>query len=383
VGRVVSAVAERADVAVVGGGVIGLSVAWKIACAGLRTRVFDPDPCRGASWAAAGMLAPVTEHTPGEEALLELGQASLDRWPTFAAELEADADAEVGLRDEGTLVVGFDDDDRRVLGETAGVHRRLGLQSEWLTRRQCRELEPTLAPRVTGGLLASGDRSVDNRALLGALHRAAERRGVAFDERAVGRVARRADRARGVELVDGERFDAGAVVVAAGAWSGSLDGLAPGADPPVRPVKGEILRLRGRADEPVARATIRATVQGWGAYLVPRRSGELVLGATMQEAGFDVGVRAGAVFELLRAATTVVPAVGELELVEALARSRPTTPDNGPVIGPTPVEGLHLATGHHRNGILLAPITADAIESALLGQPLTPVVRCYSGDRFR
>jgi glycine oxidase len=380
---VVPAVVESADVAVVGGGVIGLSVAWRAARAGLRIRVFDPEPCRGASWAAAGMLAPVTEHTPGEEALLELGRASLDRWTTFTAELEADAGAEVGLRDEGTLVVGFDDDDRRALGEVAGVHRRLGLQSEWVTRRQCRELEPMLTPRVTGGLLARGDRSVDNRALLGALRRAAERLGVAFDRRAVRRVARGADRARGVELAGGGHFDAGAVVVAAGAWSGHLEGLLPGVGLPVRPVKGEILRLRGRADEPVARATIRARVQGWGAYLVPRRSGELVVGATMQEAGFDVGVRAGAVFELLRAATTVVPAVGELELVEAVARSRPATPDNGPVIGPTPVEGLHLATGHHRNGILLAPLTADAIEEALFGRPCPVAVRPFSAERFR
>ncbi len=367
---------------VVGGGLVGLAVAWRAARRGMLVTVCDPEPGRAASWAAAGMLAPVTECAPGEEALTALGLASLRRWASFAAELAEDSVVDIGLRTEGTLAVAFDDDDRRALGELVRLHRSLGLDSDWLSRRECRQREPLLTPQVCGGVLARGDHSVDTRCLVGALSEAASRRGVGWEHQQVPRVVVQSGTATGVELADGRRLAAGQVVVAAGPWSGRLDGLPPDALPPVRPVKGEILRLRGHPGAPVVTGTVRARVHRWPVYLVPRRSGELVVGASMEEAGFDIGVRAGAVFELLRAAVTMVPAVGELELVEAIARLRPGTPDNGPILGPTTVAGLLLATGHHRNGVLLTPVTADALESCLLGQPVTGPAGAFTRARF-
>lgn len=371
-----------ADVVVVGGGVIGQAIAWRVARRGQSVTVCDPDPGRAASWAAAGMLAPVTEHNPGEAALTELGLASLRRWPSFADELAEDGGVDVGLRTEGTLSVAFDEDDRRALTEVVAWQRTLGLDSDWLTSRECRELEPFLSPRVTGGALARGDHQVDNRAVLAALEAAGRRHGVALERQEVYRVLVDADRASGVELADGTRMSAGTVVVAAGPWSGQLGGLPLEARPPVRPVHGAILRLRADPSAPVVGRTVRAGVQGWHVYLVPRTSGELVVGASMEEAGFDTRVRAGAVADLLRAAVAVLPAVGELELAETIARLRPGSPDNGPILGRTPVEGLVLATGHHRNGILLTPVTADALDAVLRGEPLPGPAAAFALERF-
>lgn len=372
----------RSDVVVVGGGAIGLAIAWRAARRGLSVTVFDPEPAKAASWAAAGMLAPVSERMPGEEMLTELGLASLRRWPSFAADLSADGGGDVGLRTEGTLSVAFDEDDRRELAETVKRQRDLGLDTNWLSSRECRELEPYLSSRTTGGALAAGDHQVDNRALVAGLLTAGARRGVRVERHAVRRVVVAEGRAAGVQHAGGRVHAAGSVVVAAGPWSAGLAGLPPEARPPVRPVKGEILRLRMDPSAPVLTRTLRARVQGSPVYLVPRHSGELVVGASAEEAGFDTRVRAGAIADLLRSAVTVLPAVAELELVEAIARLRPGSPDNGPFIGPTPLPGLLLATGHYRNGILLAPVTADALEAALCGDPVTGPVSAFGLERL-
>ena len=185
-----------------------------------------------------------------------------------------------------------------------------------------------------------------------------------------------------MELDDGDVLGAAAVVLAAGAWSGQIAGLPPVARPPVRPVKGEIIRLSGPAIDPVLSRTVRAGVQGRSVYLVPRDNGEVVVGASMQEAGFAATVRAGAIHELLADAIAVVPAVAELELVETTARLRPATPDNGPILGPTPIDGLLLATGHHRNGVLLAPVTAEALVAVLCGRSLPADAAQFTLERF-
>lgn len=374
--------ATSADVVVVGGGVIGLSVAWRAAAAGMKVTVCDPTPGAGASWAAAGMLAPVTEARPDEAALAEFGLASIRRWSEFASELSEESGVDPGLRREGTLQVAFDADDRRALEELLAVHRSLGLDSEWATTSRCRQLEPLLTPRVRGGIEVRGDWQVDSRAVVTGLVRAVRRRGGELREMAVRRLCHGPGGVTGVELDDGATLSATVVVVAAGAYSAVLDGLPPEACPPVRPVKGEILRLRADPAHPVLTRTVRGGVRGHPVYLVPRSHGEVVVGATMEEAGFDTTVRAGAVHELLRAAIDLVPAAAELPLVESLARLRPATPDNAPVLGTTPVPGVVMATGHHRNGMLLAPLTADALLAVIEGGPLPAVAAPFSLERF-
>jgi glycine oxidase len=374
-------------VVVVGAGAVGLAVAWRLAAADMTVTVCDPAPAQGSSRAAAGMLAPVTEATALEAPLVRLGLASLRQWEAFAAAVAKDADLEgppaLGLRTEGTLQVAFDEDDRRQLSELAQVHQTLGLDSRELTGRQCRGVAPNLSPRVRAGLSVPGDWQVDPRLLLSALMAALVNRGGYLRQAAVRRVVQDSPPApvSGVELAGGERLEAEAVVLAAGATL-CPPALPAGLSLPVRPVKGEILRLRDEPGDPAVPMTIRASVQGQPVYLVPRHGGELVVGATMQEAGHDRTVRAGAVLELLRAAVELVPVVGELELVEASAGLRPATPDNGPLLGPTPVPGLHVASGHFRNGILLAPLTAEALLASVRGEQMPPEAAEFGLGRF-
>ena len=366
------------DVVVAGGGLIGLAVAWRAALGGVAVTVVDDAPGTGSSRAAAGMLAPVTEASYGEERLLALTRASLQRYPSFVAELQDASGLPVGLRTAGTLQVGFDADDLAAVAQLHHYQRELGLDSERLTPRACRQREPGLSTRVRGGLHVPGDHSVDPRALHAALLVAAERAGV---ELVAGRVAGlqlAGDRAAGLELEDGRSVAADRVVLALGARSGSLPGVPAGAVP-VRPVKGQVLRLQGA---PVLQGTVRALVRGRSVYLVPYAGDRLVVGATVEELGFDLRVTAGAVLDLLRDAAEVVPGITELELVETLARSRPGTPDNAPLLGACAVPGLVLATGHFRNGVLLTPVTADAVAELLLAGALPEVAAPFTADRF-
>ncbi|MER6829956.1 glycine oxidase ThiO [Streptosporangium sp. NPDC000563] len=349
--------ADHLDLLVVGGGVIGLSVAWRAAVRGHRVMVADPAPASGASHAAAGMLAPVSEVTYTEEPLLRLGLASLKRWPAFAAELADASGHDLDYRTDGTLDVAFGSDDLAALDDLAAFVSKLGLPAERLTGRECRRLEPMLAPAVRGGLLAGGDAWVDPRRVTAALLAALERAGGTLVRARAAELITASGRATGVRLSTGESVGADLVVLAAGAWSGSLEGVPPEALPPVRPVKGQIMRLRSPA--PILRRCVRGVVHGSHVYLVPRGDGETVLGATQEEMGFDTRVTAGGLWELLRDARELVPGVTELEVAEMTAGMRPGTPDNLPLIGATIVPGLHLATGHHRGGVLLAPLTAD------------------------
>ncbi|MDQ6838280.1 MAG: glycine oxidase ThiO, partial [Actinomycetota bacterium] len=341
-----------------------------------------PSPGTGASWAAAGMFAPVTESRIGEDELVALGIASLARWPAFAARLESCSGTSVGLRTEGTLAVAIDDDDRRALDELAAVHGHLGLVSERLTVRACRALEPHLHPRLRAGLFVPGDHQVDPRALLDALLVAVRSAGVEVRAVSIGAIRGDGQRVTGVELADGSVLGAPVVVAAAGAGSAGLGLPDPAPGSPIRPVKGQILRLRADPGAMPVAHTVRALVHGWPVYLVPRQSGELVVGATMEERGFDTTVTAGAVHDLLRAAIEIVPEVAELELVETAARLRPAAPDNAPLLGVGPLDGLIVATGHHRNGVLFAPITVDAVLAVLAHQPVPDVVSPFDPRRF-
>lgn len=371
------------DVLVVGGGVIGLVTAWRAAQRGLTVAVADPAPGGGAALAAAGMLAPVTELHHGEQELLALNLASADRYPRFTAELEEASGRETGYRACGTLAVALDADDRAHLRELHLLQQRCGLDAQWLTGRECRRLEPMLAPGVQGGLRVDGDHQTDPRRLAGALLTACERAGVAFHRAEAVRAVRSGDRVTGAELADGTRIVAGQTVLAAGSFSGRLAGLPDEVLPPVRPVKGQILRLRvPEAYRPFLSRTVRAVVRGGQIYLVPRENGELVVGATTEELGWDTTVTAGGVYELLRDAHELVPGITELPLVETTAGLRPGSPDNAPLLGPTALPGLHAATGHHRNGVLLTPLTGDVMAEVLTGGQPPAEARPFSPLRF-
>ncbi|GHF02494.1 glycine oxidase ThiO [Amycolatopsis deserti] len=357
-------------VAVVGGGVIGLSVAWRAAAAGHRVTVVDPAPGRGASWVAGGMLAPVTEAWPGEEESLALGEESLKRWPAFAQALAQDG-VDPGLSTAGTLVVAFDRADADQLDIVAGYLRSVGREVEQVTGRRLRSLEPGLGA-VRSGLLVPGDLGVDNRKLLRSLEAAALRRGAEF----TGDAARAVEPGRVRTAHCEVRCDV--VVIAAGAHSARLHPLLARG---VRPLKGEILRLRARRTSlPPPTRTVRAVVEGRPVYLVPRADGELVLGATQYEAGFDETVSARGVRELLEGAERIFPSIDEYELVETAAGLRAASTDTLPFIGDLG-DGVLAATGHHRNGLLMAPVTADAVVAWLAGEK--PPAEALAADPAR
>jgi glycine oxidase len=381
-----------ADVVVVGGGVIGLAIAWRAAGAGMAVTVVDESPGRGASWAAAGMLAPVTEVHYGERPLLALALAAAASWPAFAAEVSEAAGRPVGYRPGGTLAVARDADDNAALEDLYQFQLSCGLEVERLRGRECRQLEPGLAPSVRGGVLAAGDHQVDNRALVEALLVACERAGVRMVQGRVAELATDGDRVTGVVLAAegtagggsgpsrgaGAVLSAGTVVLAAGCWSGSLGGLAAEALPPVRPVKGQLLYLRGPAEAPLCSRNVR----GLEVYVVPRGDGRVVVGATVEEQGFDTRVTAGAVHDLLRAALELLPDAAELELTETVVGLRPGSPDNAPMLGPAGPDGLVVATGHYRNGILLTPVTADAVAELLATGRVPDLIAPFGPARF-
>jgi glycine oxidase len=344
------------DLAVAGGGAIGLACAWRAAGRGLRTIVLDAgDP--GAWEVAAGMLAPVAEAQVGDAAAVELGLRAVRGFGDFCAELGED----VGHRTSGTLLVARDRDEAEALEREFAFRRELGLEVERLRPSQARRAEPALAPTVRLALDVPGDHSVDPRRMVGALATAFERAGGTIRRARVASVDAHDLVARGLRLDTGEVIRAGQVLVATG--SGQIE--APDRVP-VRPVKGQIMRLR----DPRGPGLIERTVRGPQAYLVPRTDGGYVLGATMEERGYDTAPTAGGVYELLRDMSELVPGVLELDIEELGAGLRPGTPDNLPAIGRAAVEGLLWAVGHFRNGILLAPLTADLIAAAACGEPL-------------
>lgn len=378
---------RRADVVVVGGGVIGLSIAWRTACRGLSVAVVDDGREQRASWAAAGMLSPLSEFHAAEEELLELNLRSAQRYPSFVAELEQASSDVVAYRRCGTLVVAFDAGDATELDDLHALQLRHGLDTERLRGSQCRDLEPALAAGVRAGVHLPDDHQVDNRRLERALREAARRAGVALVAGTATAIEASAGRVEGVRLDGGAELRAGsAVVVAAGCWSERLL-TSLGLQLPVRPVKGQILRLRARpkSGAVLPERTVRAVVHGSAVYIAPRADGELVVGATMEEQGYDTIVTAGAVHELLHDARAVLPGLDEAELVECRAGLRPGSPDNLPLIGSLgrgAPDGLVVAAGHGRHGILLAPLTADAVAALLAQGSLPPLLDVCNPTRF-
>ena len=344
---------------------IGLAGAWRAAQRAARVAVLERgEPPAGATPVAAGMLAPVGELTFGEPELLELTLAAARLYPDFVAELEAASGESTGYARHGALHIALDRDEAAELRRVHDLQRSLGLEAEWLPPRRCRELEPGLTPSFNGGVHAPGEAAIDPRALTRALLAAVAAAGaeVRTGTEVVAGIFD-GERLAGVRTAAGEELRADAVVLAAGAWSGQAEWLPEHARPPVRPVKGEIVELRTR-DGAAACERILASER---VYLVPRSDGRLIVGATSEERGFDTAVTAGGVHELLREAYRLLPDVAEMELLGAMASLRPGTPDNLPLVGPGAIEGLVLATGHYRNGILLAPHTAETLADLLAG----------------
>ena len=368
------------EVLIAGGGVIGLACAWRAARRGMKVRVLERSGsvAAEATGVAAGMLAPVGEASWGEESLLELGLSSLSMWDDFASELEAESGRTAGYRRCGALHVALDRDEAAELRRRLDLHERLGLGSKWVLPRECRRLEPALSPRVAGGLHAPDEAAADPVALAHALAAAVRELGGAID---LGAEIAAADLSGTPELTlsDGRSLRAEHLVVATGAWSGSAEWLPPDLRPPVRPVKGEIVTLRGSADDPVC----GGIVAGERVYLVPHADGRLLVGATVEDRGFDRTLTAGGVHELLREAYRIVPEVAELEFAGAATGLRPGSPDNAPIVGPAPGHpSVTIATGHFRNGILHAPVTGEAVAGVLAGDPPPDGFERFSPERF-
>lgn len=364
---------------VVGGGICGLGIGWYLAKAGHPVTVLERGQAGcGATWASAGMLAPRAEAEPSEERLIELLIEGHAMWPGFTAELEAASGFAIDYRDDGIIVVGLDRDDADRLRFQYDFQQRLGLETEWLTGYAAREREPHLAREVCAAILSPRDHQVDNRKVAMALRAALARAGGGLREHCqVDEVVIAGGRVHGVRVGDDQLADE-TVVIAAGAWSRDLPGLPDAVRPPVRPVKGQTLALQMDRDRPL----IRHVVWGPAVYLVPRRDGRLICGATVEEAGFDTALTAGGLMDVLRNGWEVLPGIYELPLVESWAGLRPTSRDDAPILGESAVPGLLFATGHHRNGILLGPLTAWAVSTLITTGELPASVRAFSPARF-
>ena len=373
---------SKPSVGIIGAGVSGLGIGWRLAAAGCRVDVYDrAEPGRAASWAAAGMLAASAEAEPGEEMLLALDLESQKMWPGFAAELAAASGISVEYRDEGILIVALDRDDAEAMRFNHDYQRGQGLNVEWLSGHEVRKREPFLSPNVCAGVYSPGDHQVENRRMVDALVQAFRSAGgnllTGIEVRAVDIAG---GHVRGLVLAgeEAETRPYDVVVIAAGAWSRGIEGLPEDLRPPVRPIKGQALALQMDRESPLLHHVVWAP----GVYLVPRNDGRLIIGATVEEKGFDATLTAGGVLDLLRDTWEALPGVTELPIVETWVGHRPSSRDDAPILGPTSVEGLVMATGHHRNGILLAPITADAVSHYILSGKIMPAIAPFSIDRF-
>jgi len=368
------------DVAVIGGGAIGLAVAWRAAHEGLRVTLLERgEPGGGTSHVAAGMIAPIAEAKLVERSLLRLTLASARQYPAFVAELAEASGRDPGYMACGTLLAARDGDEAEALDRELAMRVQLGLAVRRLRASEARRLEPGVAPALRLALELPDDHVIDPRKLCAALVAAVGHAGGVIRAGAeVAEVLVDGGRACGVRLAGGERIGAGQVVIAAGVWSDSIAGIPSEARVPIRPVKGQILRLH----DPAGPGLLTRVLRLQGSYIVPRGDGRYVLGATSEERGFDTTVTAGAVFELLRDTIELVPGVSELVIDELAAGLRPGTRDNAPAIGRGSLPGLHWATGHYRHGILLTPITAEIMAATLIGEEPSELAAEFSPMRF-
>lgn len=372
-------ITDKSKIVVIGAGIIGLGIAWRLAQRGANVSVFDSGQAgRGASHAAAGMLAACAEAEPGEESLIALCRNGQARWPAFAAELEQASGLSVDLRTEGTLVVASNADDQARLHHQLSFQKDLGLPVEWISAAELRRREPHIG-NAAGAVWSPEDHQVDNRKAVAALRVAAAATGVAIHEnQPVREIGVAGNRVSHLVPGDGPHVPADVIVLAAGAWSRGIAGLPVEARLPVRPIKGQMIALQMDPAAPLLNHVLWAP----GVYLVPRKDGRLLVGATVEEKGFDTALTAGGVLALLEAAWRVIPGIEELPIQEMWVGHRPGSRDDAPIIGPSPVEGLIYATGHHRNGVLLAPLTADVVSNFIIDGVLDPIAQPFVLSRF-
>ena len=365
-------------IVVIGGGIIGLSLGWQLIRRGVPVVVCERGQAgRAASWAAAGMLAPHSEVGFEEEEFLRLGIESLNEFPRFLDELEEDTGRRVPLDDHGTLIVGFHRDDTERIRRLYEFREHLGLAVKWLPGTEGREIEPLLSPKITAAIWLPDDCQINNRNLIDRLKEAfVSRGGVLREHTPIQSVVVDGDRVRGVRTEDGE-IASSSVVLAAGCWSGLVDGIPEAMKPPVRPVKGQIVSLRMENEfrfEHVVRAP--------DAYLLPKDDGRLLVGATQEEMGFDVTPTAGPVMRLLERGWEAIPSIYDLAIDTIEVGLRPGSRDNEPLIGSTEIRDLYYATGHHRHGILLAPVTAYAMCDVILEGKTSELLAPFHPSRF-
>ncbi len=366
-------------VTVIGSGVCGLGIGWRLSELGYKVDVFEAEEVgKGATWAAAGMLAAGVECEPGEEKLLELTTKSQKMWPSFLKDLAKSTDINPHYKDEGTLVIAFNNDELSKLKFNYKFQSGLGIDLEWLDKEEVRNMEPHLNTKTLDAVFSKNDHQVDNRLLLLALMDAFKNSGGKIHEKhRVESIKIEKGRVNGI-VIDSVFHEADIVLLAAGAHSSTIDGLPSNIIPPVRPVKGQMLALQMDINRPLAKHVIWTP----NSYLVPRDDGRLIIGATVEERGFNSEITAGALYSLLESAWRTLPTIEELPIVETWCGFRPTSRDDAPILGPTEIEGLVLATGHHRNGILLAPLTADTISEYILRGNIPSEIEDYGIDRF-
>jgi len=369
---------RQTPINVIGAGIIGLSLGWQLVRRGIPVVVYERDEAgRSASWAAAGMLAPHSEVGFEEEAFLRLGIESLNQFPRFLDELEEDTGRRVPLDDRGTLIVGFHRDDTERIRRLYEFREHLGLPVKWLPGSEGREIEPLLSPKITAAIWLPDDCQINNRALVDALKEAfVSRGGVLKEHTPIRSIVMDGDRARGVRTEEDE-IASSSVVLAAGCWSGLVDGIPETLRPPVRPVKGQIVSLR-MGNEFRFEHVVRAP----DAYLLPKDDGRLLVGATQEEMGFDVTPTAGPVMRLLERGWEAIPSIYDLAIDTIDVGLRPGSRDNEPLIGSTEIRDLYYATGHHRHGILLAPVTAYAMCDVILEGKTSELVTPFHPSRF-
>jgi glycine oxidase len=362
------------DVAIAGGGLIGGAIALELARAGLRVGVFDQgEPGREASWASAGILSPAPEN-PGAIPLVPLSKASLALYPEFIAAVEEISGCSAGFRTKGTIEALFSADAARELSTLIALHHGLGLKAEPLRAEDARELEPALNPDIEAAVLRPGEASVDNRALTRAVLQAAQHSGVEiFPGDAARAIWRESGRCAGLELQSG-KVSAKWTIVAAGCFSSRIEGVKAYA--PVRPAKGQMIALRADGIE------IERVLWSEKIYLVPRNDGRILAGATVEYVGFDKEVTAGGLEKILSAAIELAPELAAARVEETWAGLRPDSPDHLPILGPTDLDGLVIATGHFRSGILLTPVTVRLVREWLTEQRVSIDWERFSPMRF-
>lgn len=365
------------DVAVVGAGVIGLSIAWRLALRGLSVAVFERATAgAGASLAATGMLAAAAEHEPGCHDLLAFALESQRQWRQFRAALEAQSGVQIDFCESGTLVVALGRDEVERLRFRHDLHKRCGLPTRWQGGPEVRAMEPALRPSVAAGLYCADDHQVDPRLVMAALRAAyLAAGGRLFEHCAVAGVDLESGRVAGVVTAAG-CCRAPTVVLTTGAWTGDV--LPPGITVPVRPLKGQALAVRTTPDT----GTLAHIVWTEQIHMAPKGDGRLIVGATVEERGFDDAITAGGLYALLEGARRAFPAIEEMAIDAVWTGLRPSSIDDAPILGATSIPGLALATGHHRNGYLLAPATAFAMEALIVDGALPEVARPFGIDRF-